>query len=253
MPIHFISGLPRAGASLISDILTQNPEVHANGYSSLSQVIKFAVQAWDSAHVGKPTNTTDKINTLSAMIKGYYAHNTKPVIFDNSLQWVSMISVLETILQTEVKILICVRNPAEILSSFEKIRKQNPLLKLDVDNALKDNSIASRAYFYSGPEGILGITHRNIQDAIIMGYLDRFLFVDYNRFCSSPKSQTKRIYDFFKLNYFEHDFENIAKVNPLDWSIKNMPINKTTVNCVEYLGLDLYEQYNRQIFWNAWV
>ena len=30
-------------------------------------------------------------------------------------------------------------------------------------------------------------------------------------------------------------------------------LDKTTVNCVEYLGLDLYQQYNNQIFWDAWI
>ena len=47
----------------------------------------------------------------------------------------------------------------------------------------------------------------------------RFIFVDYNRFCSSPKSQTKRIYDFFELPHYEHNFEKIyqaAENSPTD-------------------------------------
>jgi membrane-anchored protein YejM (alkaline phosphatase superfamily) len=92
-----------------------------------------------------------------------------------------------------------------------------------------------------------------------MGYLDRFLFVDYNRFCNTPKSQTKRIYDFLELPSFEHDYNNIVQegssiLNGLPSAYKvRKELDKTTVNCVEYLGLDLYEQYNREIFWNAWI
>ena len=94
-----------------------------------------------------------------------------------------------------------------------------------------------------------------------MGYLDRFLFVDYNRYCNSPKSQTKRIYDFLELEPFEHDFENINQTENYNDLVVGLPnlhkikpsIDKTTTNCVEYLGLELYEQYNREIFWNAWI
>jgi len=94
-----------------------------------------------------------------------------------------------------------------------------------------------------------------------MGYLDRFLFVDYGRYCSSPRSQTKRIYDFFELPYFDHDFDNIEQTetyNDMSVGLPNLhkiksKVNKTTVNFVEYLGLELYEQYNREIFWNAWI
>jgi hypothetical protein len=95
----------------------------------------------------------------------------------------------------------------------------------------------------------MGTSHRNIQDAITMGYLDRMLFIDYGRFCGSPKSQTKRMYEFFELPEFTHDYQNIVGENMGD----RTTLVKNTVNCVEYLGLNLYEQYNREIFWNAWV
>jgi sulfotransferase len=128
------------------------------------------------------------------------------------------------------------------------------------DQELREGSnIASRAMFWSGPGGALGLAHRNLKDAITMGYLDRFLFVDYNRYCSTPKAQTKRIYDFLELPYYEHDFENIEqkeKYNNL--GLVNLhkikpTLDRTVINCVEYLGLELYEQYNREIFWNAWI
>ena len=82
-----------------------------------------------------------------------------------------------------------------------------------------------------------------------MGYLDRMLFVDYGLYCGSPRSQTQRIYDFFELDDFEHDFNNIPQLVP---GVKSR-IDKVSVNCVQYLGLNLFEQYNSEIFWNAWI
>jgi sulfotransferase len=202
------------------------------------------------------------LGVLKSVLNGYYDYSSKPVVVDKDMRWISMIGLLESILERPIKMIICVRNPAEILSSFEKLRKENPLFFIRADASLKESSsIASRAYFYSNPDGLLGSAHRSIKDAVIMGYLDRLLFVDYGKYCSTPKSQTKRIYDFLELPNYEHNFENIVQEEQFNSIHPGMPnllkirpeLVKSTLNCVEYLGLDLYEQYNREIFWNAWI
>jgi len=130
------------------------------------------------------------------------------------------------------------------------------------DEALREQStIASRAYYYSGPNGMLGMSHAAIKDAVTMGYNDRLLFVDYNRFCNSPKAQMKRIYEFFELPAFTHDFNKIEQKEVYNDLATKLPgvhkikpkVERTTVNPVQYLGLDLYQQYNSQIFWDAWI
>jgi sulfotransferase len=261
--IHFIAGLPRSGSTLISNILKQNPEIHSESVSSLSSVFGAINASWTNLEQNQEyPNYEAKKGVLEASLQGYYKHIDKPIIFDKDRGWVPLIGTIESVLQRQVKMIICVRNPAEILTSFEKLRKENPLFFTRADQHLKEgSSIATRAYYYAGPEGPLGLSHRNIKDAVTMGYLDRFLFVDYNLFCGSPKSQTKRIYDFFELPAFEHNFEKIEQEEEYNDTAIGLPnlhtikpkLEKTTVNCVQYLGLELYEQYNREIFWNAWI
>lgn len=254
--MHFISGLPRAGSSVISNILKQNQNLHSRTMSSLSSVVSAVNTNWNNIQ-GHDTMADDssKTNVLKAIVNGFYDNVSTQTIFDRNLNWVPMIGTIEAILQKQVKIMVCVRNPAEILSSYERLYRENPLSFTHIDQTLKNNaSIAARAYHYAGPEGILGKTHRDIKDAVVMGYLDRMLFVDYGLYCNSPKSQTKRIYDFFEIPSYEHDFKNIVQDDILPPFLKVKPeLRKTTVNCVQYLGLELYEQYNREIFWNAWV
>lgn len=261
--LHFIAGLPRAGSTMIANILKQNPEVHGEAVTSLASLIGSVNASWNNYEPNREyPNDAAKIGVMRGMLDGYYSHIDRPIVFDKDRGWIPQIAVLEAVLQREVKMIVCVRNPAEILASFERLRKENPLFFSLPDQQLKEgSSIASRAYFYANPEGPMGLSHRNIKDAITMGYIDRLLFVDYNRFCSSPKSQTKRIYDFFELPSFTHDFENIVqeeKYYDVSVGLPNLhkvkpSLQKTTVNCVEYLGLDLYEQYNREIFWDAWI
>lgn len=261
--LHFISGLPRAGSTLLVNVLKQNPAIHGEAVTSLASLIGSVNASWGNYEPNREyPNDAAKIGVLRGMLDGYYSHINKPIIFDKDRGWVPQIGVVEAVLQREVKMVVCVRNPAEILASFERLRKENPLFFTLPDQALKEGSnIASRAYFYASPEGPMGLSHRNLKDAVTMGYLDRLLFVDYNRYCSSPKSQTRRIYDFFEIPYFEHDFENIKQEEKYHYMSVGLPhlhevkpsLQKTTVNCVEYLGLELYEQYNREIFWNAWI
>jgi sulfotransferase len=252
--LHFISGLPRAGSGLICDILKQNPDIHYEYNSNLVNVFNNVNIAWNKFQTSYTQKIQQKIGVLSGILQGYYHDISCPIVLDNNIQWISQILSLETVLQRPIKIVVCVRNPAEILTSFEKFRKQNPMITTAADQILREHtSVAARAFHYAGPDGILGVTHRNIKDAIVMGYLDRMLFVDYNRFCNSPRNQTQRIYDFLELPKYNHDFENISQQDILTGDDKISSIEKITVNCVEYLGLELFEQYNREIFWNAWI
>ena len=261
--IHFISGLPRSGSTLIANILKQNPEIHGESVSSLSSIITSLHASWNLLEANQEyVNMDAKKGVLRSVLQGYYSHLDKPIIVDKNRGWIPLIGLLEEVLQKKVKIITCVRNPAEILASFERLRKENPLFYTKVDSTLGEtSSIMSRAYHYSGPNGSLGVCHRNLLDATTMGYFDRLLFVDYNRYCNSPKSQTKRIYDFLELPHYEHDFENIVQTeqyNDVAAGLANLhkikpTLDKTTVNPVEYLGLELYEQYNSQVFWNAWI
>lgn len=261
--IHFISGLPRSGSTMIANILKQNPKIHGESVSSLASLFGSINSSWDQMDPNKEyPNLEAKKGVLKSILQGYYSHINKPIIFDKDRNWICLIPLLEHVLEQRVKIVACVRNPAEILSSFEKLRKSNPLFYTKADRALNESSsIISRCFYYAEPDGPLGISHRHLHDAITMGYLDRLLFVDYNTFCNKPKSQTERIYDFFELEKFDHDFKNIVQTEQYNYhaiGLDNLhtvrpEVMKNTINCVEYLGLELYEQYNKEIFWNAWI
>lgn len=261
--LYYIAGLPRSGATMLSYLLRQNPEIYTEPVSSLFTVFSTVHASWDSIEMNKEyTNDAAKLGVLQGILEGYFKHVDRPIVFDKDRAWITKIGLLEAVTGCRVKILCPVRNPSEILASFEKIRKENPLSFTLSDQYLRENTtIAARAYHYAGPSGIMGLAHAGLKDAVTSGYLDRLLFIDYSRFCNSPKSQMKRIYEFFELPAFDHDFKQIAqleKFNDLATGLPNLhkvkpTLERTTLNCVEYLGLDLYQQYNREIFWDAWI
>jgi len=261
--LYYIAGLPRSGATMLAYLLRQNPQIHTEPVSSLSSIFSSIHASWDSFEMNKEhVNDSAKVGVLQGILEGYFKHVDRPIVFDKDRAWITKISLLEAVTGCRVKMLCPVRNPAEILSSFEKIRRENPLAFVLPDQSLRESStIAARAYYYASPNGPMGLAHAGIKDAVTSGYLDRLLFIDYSRFCNSPKSQMKRIYEFFELPEFQHDFKKIEQVEQFNDLAAGLPnlhrikptLERTTLNCVDYLGLDLYQQYNREIFWDAWI
>jgi sulfotransferase len=261
--LHFIAGLPRSGSTMLASILHQNPQVHSEAVSGLHPIFSSVHANWNEvASNNENPNPQARMGVLNGILSGYYNHIDRPIVIDKDRGWISNIGLVEAVTRKRSKIICMVRNPAEILASFEKIRKSNPMDFVLPDKSLRERStVAGRAYFYSAPEGALGSAHQGIKDAVTMGYLDRLLFVDYSRFCNSPKSQLKRIYEFLELPTFEHDLKNIAEIGNFNDIVVGLPnlhkikptLERTTINAVEYLGLELYQQYNKDIFWDAWI
>lgn len=258
--LYFVAGLPRSGSTMLINLLKQNPEIDGFPVSSLCSLVTNVVANWSTIEANREfPNETSKRDILKGLLYNYYNSSQGNFIFDKDRMWVTQIDLLQDLLQVPVKILAPVRNPAEIITSFEKIKRGNPLTPVASDSG--GITIASRALYYAGPTGPLGLSHACLKDSITQGYKDNILFVDYNRFCNSPKSQLKRLYDFFELPKFDHDFKKISQTEVYNDAATNLPglhkikpaLERTVTNCVEYIGLELYEQYNREIFWDAWI
>jgi sulfotransferase len=258
--LYFVAGLPRSGSTMLINLLKQNPQVDGCAVSSLCTVLTNVVNHWNGIEANREfPNETAKFNVLRGILENYHKSSEKNIIFDKDRMWIMHIGLLQALLETPVKILCPVRNPAEIVSSFEKIKRKNPLNPVMSEAGAP--TIAARALTYANPNGILGMSHALIKDAIVQGYKDNILFVEYNRFCNSPKGQMKRIYDFFELPKFEHNFKKIEQTEAYNDVATGHPnlhkikpsVDRTVTNCVEYIGLDLYEQYNKEIFWDAWI
>ena len=179
--LHFISGLPRSGSTLITNLLKQNPEVHGESVTSLASLFGSINASWSNIEANQEyNNEQSKKGVMYSMLQGYYSHIDKPIVFDKDRGWIALLPQLEAVLDRKVKIVVCVRNPAEILTSFERLRKDNPLFFTKSDSSLREGSnISSRAFYYAGPEGALGLAHRNLKDVVTVDGL--FFAVHKNR------------------------------------------------------------------------
>ena len=174
--------------------------------------------------------------------------------------WVAHLARLEALLERPVKVIVQVRPLPEILASFEMLRRKDPLALTAVDEALGGASTAiTRANYFAGDGGALGIAYNALRDAVSSGYLDRMLFVDYNKLVGAPKMQLKRIYDFLEEPYFEHDLDNIQQVE--HGKLEGFPglhdirprLQRTSPSARDILGPDVYNMHDKPEPWAQWT
>ena len=100
---HMIAGLPRAGSTLLCQILNSNPNFHVTPTSGVLDMLKIMRSQFSQ----NPTwRAQDRLKIyenfrmgLQGFIEGYF-HDAKTV-FDKNRGWPSNIKLIDSIFQTE--------------------------------------------------------------------------------------------------------------------------------------------------------
>lgn len=263
--LHFMAGLPRCGSTMLVSLLSQNPRIHGAAISGLAGIFNGIYANWekDLFHVEHP-NLSAKRAVLKAILRAYFDDVRKPIVIDKNRQWSQNIPILEEVLGRKIKIIIPVRPIVEILASFESIRQDHPLELTGADAAIGigGSTIMARADYFAGPNGVLGMAYNATKDAVVGGFLDRLLFIDYNKLATDPKRELSRVYEFLNEEPFEHDLENIKRPQESNWRVHQFPglhdvrpvFEKVERNAQKILGEEVYTKYYRvQEPWDAWT
>ncbi len=124
---HFISGLPRSGSTLLSGILRQNPRFHAAISSPVAGLMNGALEQMGANSESYSFFDENKRKAISkALFQAYYSDTSQAPLFliptgngqPGYTNWLSFFD--------DFKVICCVRNPAWVMDSFEKIYRKNP-------------------------------------------------------------------------------------------------------------------------------
>lgn len=257
---HFISGLPRAGSTLLANMLAQNPRFHATHTSGIADVMFNIRNQWDNliefrAH----PNEEGKKRVLTGILPNYYADREEPVIFEKSRVWTALYEMAEMSLGYSPKILVPVRDVRDILASFEKLWRDNSAtrqLAQEKENYFAFQTIEGRCATWMQPVQPVGIAYNRIKDAVLRGHLEHMHFIPFDDLTTEPEKTLRAIYVFLGEKYFKHDFNNVEQVTHEDDSVHQIPnlhtIRKKVIpirpRWPEYLG-HAAEPYADLNFW----
>ena len=121
--IVFVSGLPRAGSTLLMNLLAQNPKVHSTATSGLHEIGYIARQFSATEEFKTIPNPEGGETLFYDYVKGgcenaFNRLTDRPIVADKCRSWVGHLDMLFAI-WPDAKVLVPVRDVRGILSSLE--------------------------------------------------------------------------------------------------------------------------------------
>lgn len=217
---YFMAGLPRAGSTLLSTLLNQNPRF----YSGPSSPVLGAMYAIHNNFISNELYTgypkPDAVNQIiESVIENWYYDIEKPVVIDKNRAWCARVPFIEGYIKQEAKIIVPVRRIDEILTSILMMIKRNPFKDGQprinfVDEYLVKSNIPindeNRCQHLLNNDGIVWESLNATKLGVEEGYSDKFHYVDYNDLVDDPQGELNKIYTFLGEDSFPHSFDNLS-------------------------------------------
>jgi len=259
--IHFIAGFPRAGSTLLCNILNQNPRFHATSTSGILEIIIAIRNQWENvtAFAASP-NKKGKELVMRGILNSYHEECDRPIVFDKSRGWIGKIPLAEHLLGAKVKILVPVRSIVDILASFEKLYCSNvhdwefPQEKTHYFDFQTMEGRASTLMLNNQP---VGAAYNLIKDALDRGFEDRMHLIEFEDLTTDPRGTMKDIYEFLDEKPYKHNFNNVEQVTHENDDIHGIPglhtirpkVEPVVVNAAAIIGNDAFNKYFDSEFW----
>jgi sulfotransferase len=213
---NMIAGLPRAGSTLLCQVLNSNPNFHSTPTSGVLDVVKTMRSNFSHSVTWKSQNRLDVYDNfrsgLRGFLNGYYGD--KDIVFDKSRGWTGNIKLLDEILgNTDSKIIWPYRNPVEVVGSIEAQYQKTFLLENadEASNQMAFSTLERRVDTLIGDGGIVASPVWMLNDAIEMGYGDRIMFIKYYDLTSNTQEVMDKIHAFIGEDKFEYDLNDIKQ------------------------------------------
>ena len=271
---YFMAGLPRAGSTLLSTLLNQNPRF----YSGPSSPVLGAMFATHDNFQGNELYTgypkPNQVNEIvGSVIRHWYSDVEQEVIFDKNRAWCARVPFIEGYIGQEAKIIVPVRRVDEILTSLLTMVHRNTFVEGQprinfVDEQLVKANIPitdhNRCEYLLVAQG--GIVYESLNATkmgVDEGHSDKFHYVDYNDLVTDPQKELNNIYEFLGEEPFEHTFDNLSNEHREDdlttYGLGDMhevhsKLEKTSPDPSEVLPESIIKLYNDNKktleFWN---
>lgn len=209
--VHFISGLPRAGSTLLSSILRQNPRFHATISSPAAAMYMALEGAMSRRHETSVfLDDAQKQSVLRGLFDNYYfASHPSRVVFDSNRFWCSKLPAIARLFPS-AKVICCVRPIGWIMDSIERLIRQNAFDLSSLFEFKPGGTVYTRVNRLAQGDGLVGFSVDALREAFYGEQSDRLLLVDYEALARDPKGTLAQLYAFLGEAPYAHDFDDVA-------------------------------------------
>jgi sulfotransferase len=212
--LHFLSGLPRSGSTLLCNLLAQNPAVHATPTSILHEMGWCAREALNTDGAKASEGEYQQqlyFNFVKAGFEGAYDNLTdRPVVVDKCRSWIGHLDQLFAI-WPDAKVLVPVRDVRGVLSSMEKKRQANPshMTGMEKQNPSNWASVEKRVNGWLQTQPV-GLSIERLHEAA-RRFGNRLHFVHFEKLTADPKATMAAVWNYLGMQAHDHDFDNVAQ------------------------------------------
>ena len=256
----FVSGLPRAGSTLLMNLLAQNPKVHSTATSGLHEIGYIARQFSSTEEFKTIPNPEGGETLFYDYVKGgcenaFNRLTDRPIVADKCRSWVGHLDMLFAV-WPDAKVLVPVRDVRGILSSLEKKWRQHPFPFTGVEKQNPQNwtTVEKRAQGWLNMPP-LGIAIERLSDAV-KRFKDKLHFVHFESLTENPAETMADVWSYLGIDAPTHDLNNVdqyTKEHEIGWPygdhmIRNK-VEPVAPDWNETLGRQLSEQIRQSFDW----
>ncbi|MFO1072648.1 MAG: sulfotransferase [Geminicoccaceae bacterium] len=255
--LHFISGLPRSGSTLLAGILRQNPRFHAAMTGPVGTLFGVMLNAMGGANeTALFLDQAQKQALLRGLFETYYRPQAgKGVVFDTNRAWCARLPALRALFP-EARVICCVRNPAWIMDSIERLVRTNAFEPSRLFATPEERAtVFSRVEALAHRDRLVGFAWSALKEAYYGEHSASLLLLEYDILCQRPREVMRLIYEFLGEPWHEHDFERVEYAEPEFDAQLATPGLHTVKTRVAFtprrtvLPPDLFEKYASLAFW----
>lgn len=209
--VHFISGLPRSGSTLLSAILSQNPKFAASVTSPTAALWGAIIPRINGgSEFAAFFDNAKRSDVLKGVFRGFYTSQWESeVIFDTNRSWTSRAALLAAIYPNS-KIICCVRPVGLIINSIERMLRSNPLQTSRVFEFKSGGTVYSRVDTLMDSErGLVGLPWSALREAWFSQNADRLILVNYESLARRPAHVVRQLYEALGEPLYDHDFDHV--------------------------------------------
>jgi sulfotransferase len=207
--IHFISGLPRSGSTLLAALLRQNPRFEAGMSGPLAGLFSALLSEMSARNEFSVfLNDAKRQRILRGLFDNYYADCTAEVIFDTNRTWCARMPAI-TRLFPDAKVIACVRQLPWVVDSIERLIQRNVFSPSSIFNYEPGGTVYSRANGVVAADGMVGAAYDGLKQACYGAQRNRLLLVQYETLTADPGKTMDAIYTFLGEPAFDHDFNRV--------------------------------------------
>ena len=222
--IFFQTSLPRAGSTLLQNIVGQNPDFYVTPTSGVLELLYGTrFNFTNSPEFKAQGNELMKSGYKSFLrngFEGFYNGVTdKKYVLDKSRGWGVHYNFVNEF-YPEPKMIIMIRDLRSIFASMEKKFRQNQLLDSGIVNhsEMLGTSIGKRVDIWGNSQPV-GLAIERLASIINEGNADKMLIIRFEDLIEHKQLVLNDIYKYLGVPAYQHDFNNVEQITVEDDSV----------------------------------